>query len=117
MKENIALIKEVHHKKKRLEAEKEAVAMLRTINLEHIASYRSEQCSAIERFYVMFIRALMCDTPLIYILSPLMLTENRANMNELTVNMQKLNRYKGIIIIDTDANLPHYKDCGCPMTK
>ncbi len=117
MKENIALIREVHHKKQRLQAEAEAVAMLKKVSMEHIADLRSEHCSVLERFCVMFIRALMCDTGLIYIQTPLILVQNAYDIQELTAIMKTLNDDKGIIILDTKNNATAYKDCECPMTE
>ena len=117
MKENIALIQEVHHKKARLVAEEEARTMLKEIGLERIADLRSNRCTKEELFYVKIIRALMCDREHIFIKTPLQLLENLSKICGIIENIERLNRDKGIIILDTLANLAHYKECGCPIIK
>jgi len=117
MKENIALIREVHHKKSRLVAEEEARTMLKSIGLERIADLRSNKCTKRELFYVKVIRALMCDRERIFIKNPLQLLENLSNICAVIENIERLNQDKGIIILDTLANLAHYKECGCPIIK
>ena len=57
--ENISLIKEVHEFMPREEAQNQASDLLSKIDLKHIALYRANECSVIEIFYVMFMRALM----------------------------------------------------------
>ncbi len=117
MKENIALIQETHHKKSRIEAENEARAYLEKINLAHIADFRSNRCSKEELFYVMIIRALMCDIETIFIRSPLQLLETFGTLCEIINNIERLNNNKSIIILDTHTNFAHYKECGCTITK
>ncbi len=117
MKENIALIKEVHRKKPRLEAEAEAVEMLQKISLGRIGSLRSNKCTKEELFYVMIIRALMCESEEIFIKTPLQLLENLSNICKIIENIEILNNNKGIMILDTRSNHWHYKGCGCNIVE
>ena len=117
MKENIALIKEVHHKKPRLKAEDEAKEMLQKIGLERIADFRSNRCTKEELFYVMIIRAFMCDRERIVIKSPLQLLENLSRICNIVKNIEILNTDKDIMILDTQANHWHYEGCGCNIIK
>ncbi len=115
MKENIALIQEVHRKKSRLNAEAEAVEMLQKLSIAHVADLRSNRCTKEELFYVMVARALMCETKTVLIKSPLQLLENLNNICQIIENIGRLNHNKGIIILDTKTNRWHYKGCGCNM--
>ena len=117
MKENIALIKEVHHKKPREAAEEEARKLLQILGVGHVADLRSNRCSKEELFYVMIVRALMCDIKTVFVKTPLQLLENLANICTIIQNIEKLHPNKGIIILDTKANLHHYKECGCPIAE
>ena len=117
MKENIALIKEVHHKKPREAAEAEAKEMLKRLGVEYVADLRSNKCTKEELFYVMIARALMCDQPKIFVKTPLQLLENLANICTIIQNIENLHPNKGIIILDTQANFHHYKECGCPIAR
>ena len=117
MKENIALIQEVHHKKPRLQAEAEAVEMLQKIGLDHVADLRTNRCTKEELFYVMVVRALMCDKERIFIKSPLQLLENLSNICKIIKNIELLNNNKGIMILDTQTNHWHYEECGCNIVK
>jgi len=110
MKENIALIKEVHKNISRDLAEKEAIEMLTKINLEDIANKRQNQCKKIEIFYVMIIRALMCDSNTIFIKSPFLLIDTLTNFDDIAKNISILNKHKGIIILDTYSNQLHYRN-------
>ena len=117
MKENIALIQEVHHKKPRLKAEKEAIDMLRKIHLGDIADKRSNQCTNLEKFYVMLIRALMCDKECIMIKTPFILVDTLLDIEKIISNIEILNKDKGIIILDTINNQNNYKGCQCNIIK
>lgn len=117
MKENIALIKEVHHKMALKEAEAEARELLGLLGVGHIADLRVNRCSKEELFFAMILRAAMCDTKEILIRSPLQLLENLAKICEIIKQIQTLPLHKHITILDTYANAHHYKECGCPMTR
>ncbi|SFV52151.1 hypothetical protein MNB_SM-7-1218 [hydrothermal vent metagenome] len=119
MKENIALIKEVHHKKPREIAEAEAKMLLQELDIAHVADLRSNHCTKEELFYVMILRAMMCDREIIVIKTPLQLLENLANICKIIKSIQKIeiDSSKTIIILDTQANLYHYEECGCPIVK
>ena len=117
MKENIALIQEVHHKKPREAAEAEAREMLEKLGVGHVADLRSNRCTKEELFYVMITRALMCDQPKVFVKTPLQLLENLANICTIIKNIENLHQNKGIIILDTKTNLHHYKECGCSIVE
>ena len=109
MKENIALIQEVHHKKARIEAENEATSLLKKINQESIANKRTNQCSKLEIFYVMIVRAIVCDASRIFIQTPFALVDALGDISQVVANIEILNQDKGIIILDTQSNNIHYK--------
>ena len=117
MKENIALIKEVHHKKSRLKAEAEAIEMLDKISLAKVANLRSNQCTKLEIFYVMIIRALMGDEENIIIKMPFSLLDNMLDISQLIKNIEILNQDKCIIILDNLNNFSHYEGCRCNIIK
>ncbi|QOP40274.1 hypothetical protein [Sulfurimonas marina] len=108
MKENIALIREVHHNLDLRLAEEEAVAMLKKIELEQLADKRQRDCSNLEKFYVMLIRAVMCDAQKILIRLPFSIIDSIVDPNELLDNIKKLEVQKEFIFLDTIANKSHY---------
>jgi ABC-type lipopolysaccharide export system ATPase subunit len=119
MKENIALIQEVHHKKPRLKAEEEATMLLEKIGLKHIANNRSNQCSKIEIIYVMIIRALMMDQNEIILKLPFALADTMLDISMLINNIEILNAdiNKKITILDNINNFSHYEGCRCNIIK
>ena len=76
MLENIAIIKEVHELMSIDEAEDIAREELKKISLSQIALYRLTQCSPIEIFYVMLIRAIMAKEMNVIIVTPFLLVDN-----------------------------------------
>ncbi len=108
MKENIALIREVHHRLDIVTAEKEAVDMLEKIGLEDIADKRQKECSNLERFYVMLIRAMMSDENKIIIRLPFSIVHSALHMNDFISQIKKLDSKKDIIVLDTIVNKSHY---------
>jgi len=117
MKENIALIREVHHKTPRLEAESEAQKALEKISLGRIGSKRQNECSKLEIFYVMLVRALFSDPKTVVIKRPFSLVDSLLVIDRIIDNTALLNREKAIIILDTKTNYSRYKDCKCNITK
>jgi len=109
MKENIALIQEVHHKKPRLEAEAEAIELLEKLGFSSLANKRSNQCDKLEIFYVMMVRALMCDESKVVVQTPFVLVDTMSNIQEVLANIERINQDKGIIILDTQSNNIHYR--------
>lgn len=108
MKENIALIREVHHRLHISAAEKEAVEMLQKIALGDIADKRQRECTEMEKFYVMLIRAMMSDEKKIIISLPSSIVDTTLDMNDLVADIRKLGSQKEIIVLDTIANKSHY---------
>ncbi|WP_304545076.1 hypothetical protein [Sulfurimonas microaerophilic] len=108
MKENIALIREVHHGLDLRLAEQEAIDMLQKIELEDIADKRQRDCSNLEKFYVMLIRAIMADAQKIIIRLPFSIIDSIVDPNELIDSIRKLGSQKEFIFLDTIANKSHY---------
>jgi len=117
MEENIALIDEVHYHLSREDAEAKAREYLAAIGLERVAKRRKNECSAIELFYVMIIRAFMCESRRVYVVFPFVITGNVLRIAEVIEAIQKLPAQKEIVFVDMEANAHHYKDCGCSMIK
>ncbi len=116
--ENISLIKEVNELLSRKKSEKIADEYLEKINLAHIGLLRLSQCSSIEIFYTMFIRALMTKERKIIIVTPLSLIKNLRDIKELVQNINILNIHKkDILILDTITNENQYKGCRCHIIK
>lgn len=118
MLENIALIREVHTRMPTKQAQKQAKQYLAKIDLESIGNNRINQCSSIEIFYVMCIRALMMKEKKIIIKTPYALVENLRDIASVLENVTKLNNEnKDILILDTQNNQIHYKGCQCNIVK
>ena len=115
--ENISLIKEVHEHISTLEAQNLAREKLFSIDLEHIAQFRVPACSAVEIFYTMFIRASMSQEETIYILNPQVTMGNLKYIDKILTNLQKINCYKNIVILDIIDNEDSYKGCLCNIVK
>jgi ABC-type lipoprotein export system ATPase subunit len=118
MLENIALIKEVHHLLPTPKAQAEAKELLATIDLEHIGRNRLNQCSSLEIFYVMFVRAMMTDEENIFIVTPFFLIKKLAEVESVLEKIAHINHSaKNIIILDTLVNQSHYKGELCNIIK
>jgi ABC-type lipoprotein export system ATPase subunit len=114
MVENIALIKEFHEHMATSQAQNLAKEYLQTLELAHIGSYRVNQCSSLELFYVMVVRALMSHKKDIFILTPLLLIKDIDSMNAIIETLEKLNDgKKRITIVDTFSNKLYYEGCRC----
>lgn len=114
MLENIALIKEFHEHMPTSQAQSIAKEYLQKLGLAHIGSYRANQCTSLELFYVMVIRALMPRTKDILIVTPLMLIKKIDSMNAIIETLEQLNDgKKKITIVDTLSNKLYYKGCRC----
>lgn len=119
IKENIALIKEVHEKKDRLEAEDEAVLMLEKLNLKHIANLRKSSCSDFEILCGMVVRAFMCKENRIVIKMPFGIDNSLNDIDKLFEKIYKLNGIieKKVIIFDLDSNRYRYERAKCNILK
>jgi len=115
--ENISLIKEVHEFMPSVEAQSVASKLLAEVNLTQIELYRENQCSVIEIFYVMFIRALMCREKNIFIEVKHTLVENIKDSESLFKNINLLKKDKNIFILDLVANEDYYKGSLCNIIK
>jgi len=91
---------------------------LQMIELSHIGLFRKSQCTSLELFYTMFIRALMTNKRTIIIRSPLSLIKNLRDVEIILQNMILLNlENKNILILDTITNETRYKGCSCRIIK
>ena len=99
------------------EAQKIANEYLIKLNMQHIGLLRKSQCSSIEIFFTMFIRALMSKKKTIIIESPLLIINNIRDIEIIIQKIDLLNNDKKILIIDTIANEAHYKGCTCHIIK
>ena len=117
MVENIALIKEVNFLMPTKKAQAIAWEYLKRLGLSHIGNYRINQCSAIEIFYVMFIRALMTKEKTIIIKTPYAILESLREIKFIFNNIEMINDNKNILILDTLNNQIHYEGCSCNIVK
>lgn len=118
MYENISLIKQVHELISVEKSEMIADEYLKKIELSLIGLLRKSQCSSLEIFYTMFIRALMTDKRTIIIQSPLSLIKNLRDVEIVIQNIILLNsENKNILILDTITNETRYKGCSCRIIK
>ena len=118
MLENIALIKEFHEHMATSQAQALAKEYLQKLKLTHIGTYRVNQCSSLELFYVMFIRALMSQKKEILIVTPPLLIKKIEKMDAIIQILEMLNdTNKQIVIVDTIANEIYYKGCRCNTIK
>lgn len=107
MLENIALIKEVHGAVSIDQAEAEAIHYLSKINLQHLQSHSIGQCSSLDLFSVMLIRALMFS-PELMIVSPFNLINNLESIDSLVQIVVDLKIKNTILIVDIERNDFHY---------
>ena len=116
MCENISLIKEVHHLISTTKAKALAMECLKKLSLEDIAFKRPTQCDDTQKFYVMFIRALMCDVSTVIILDPSRLINTLKDIKAIIENIEVLSE-KSVIILDTFSNEVHYEGCSCHILR
>ncbi|MBN2824961.1 MAG: hypothetical protein JXQ76_06550 [Campylobacterales bacterium] len=117
MCENIALIREYHHKLPQQEALNQAREALQKIGLESICSNRIYQCQPFELFYTMIIRAMMSDAKRILIVTPYGFVKKLSEFNRVLDTLQKLELAQEVIVVDVFKNLHHYRDCQCNILK
>lgn len=119
MVENIALVKEVIFNIPTKKAQAIADDLLQKIDLSHISLYRVQQCSTLEIFFVMFIRALMSKENIIVIESPYLIVQELIDIEKLISTIHLLNASvdKNIIILDFENNATHYEGCKCNTIK
>ena len=113
MIENISLIKEVHEHMPIVDAQKLALEYLKRVNLEYIAQKRVNECTVIEIFYVMFIRALMSSERRVMIEVTHSVVDSLSNIEKLLESIALLNRDKDVSILDLQERKNYYKDGRC----
>ncbi|KIM07090.1 MAG: hypothetical protein KU38_11230 [Sulfurovum sp. FS08-3] len=115
--ENIALIREYHHRLSPQEAFYQAQEALRKIEMESICANRIHQCQSFEIFYAMVIRAMMSDRSKIVIVTPYGFVKKLSDFNRVLDTLQKLELPQEVVVIDVYKNLHHYRDCPCNILK
>jgi len=111
--ENISLIREVHHHLPIDRSRIEAMEMLQAIGLEGLCDKRAVECSPLEIFFVMVIRAMMSDFTHIYILTPFSMVKKLGNLADVLKTIALIGTTKEIVILDISKNIHHYKECEC----
>lgn len=117
MLENIALIKEVHELLPTEKAQALALSYLDKIALAQIGLNRQNQCSSLEIFYVMLVRALMTQDINVIIVTPFSLIAKLKDISTIIENIQILNNDKNIYILDNITNEHHYIGTACHIVK
>ena len=98
-------------------AQELAKEQLLKLNLSHIENYRVAQCSSLEIFYSMLIRAIMTKDGHILIKMPYTLIDNLENIDELIENIQLLEfQNKKIFILDTVNHQSRYSNMTLSLT-
>ncbi|MEA1982918.1 MAG: hypothetical protein U9N39_05175 [Campylobacterota bacterium] len=115
--ENIAIIKEVHENMNTKQAQIVAQESLDRISLPHIGFKRSNECSIMELFYVMVIRACMSKESRIIIQTPEKLIGNLKNIHVALEKITLLDFKKEILIVDTIDNKNFYKGSLCNIVE
>ncbi len=115
--ENIAIIKEIQAHKSVRKAETEALELLKLLSLEDIANKRASQCSELEIFCTMLLRAMMNQRDRIIIVTPFSLITTLIEINEINDILCKLDIKKDIIIVDMQNNGAHYEGDLCNIAE
>jgi len=101
----------------RSKAEKIARDFLSKVDLEHIEFKRENQCTIVELFYVMFIRALMSKNEYIFIEVKHSVLESLKDIKSVFQNINLLKGDKNIFILDLLENENYYKGSLCNIVK
>ncbi|NIA20109.1 MAG: hypothetical protein GWP07_06745 [Xanthomonadaceae bacterium] len=106
--ENIALLNEFHHGKKKDKAEKEAQQLLADCGFEHIGSKRPFEINNKESFVAKFLRAVVSDFEKILIVRPFDQADSFEIMN-LLQDLSAFFPHKSVEVIATEANKRYYE--------
>ncbi|MEA2073661.1 MAG: hypothetical protein U9O86_08755 [Campylobacterota bacterium] len=87
------------------------------ISLSHIGLKRSNECSIMELFYVMVIRACMSKESRIIMQTPGKLIGNLKNIHVALEKVTLLEFKKEILIVDTTDNKNFYKGSLCNIVE
>jgi ABC-type lipoprotein export system ATPase subunit len=108
MLENITLILEVHEKRSTDDAQEVVLKLLDKISLNDIKDKRLNECSSLEVFYVMLIRAVVYKSDSIVVYQLLSLVDELEDISEVLDNIKKLDIQKNIIFVDNQNNQSFY---------
>ena len=117
MLENISLIKEVHEHMPIEKSQELAMEFLNRVNLSNISLNRIHECSTLEIFYVMFIRALMSSEKRVIIEVTSSVVESLVHMQNVLNGIELLNIGKEIVILDLKERETYYKESRCNIIK
>jgi len=117
MCENIALIREVHQHLPQKISMLQAKEALKRIGLEDICQKRLHQCTPIEIFYVMLIRAMMSEAKIITVITPFSFVKKLSNFSSVLDTLYALDFQQEVIVVDIFKNLHHYRDKRCIILK
>lgn len=94
-----------------------ALSYLDKIGLAHIGQNRQNQCTSLEIFYIMVVRALMTQDINVIIVTPFSLIAKLKDISNILENIQILNNNKNIYILDNVTNEHHYIGTTCHIVK
>jgi len=102
--ENISIIEEFHNRLVTDEAHNHSLALLKKINCENIAYKNIVECSSLELFYVMLLRAIMCKEDVIIVCYVYSLVEDLETLDPIIEVLENLKIQKKIVFIDSKKN-------------
>ncbi|SFV68679.1 hypothetical protein MNB_SM-6-904 [hydrothermal vent metagenome] len=108
MVENIALMLEVQQGKSIKTAEHEANSILNILEID-VATKRQNQCTQLELFYVMIVRAFLSKFDRVIIVMPFTIVKNLLNLHEVFKKIKQLKQTKECIVIDLNVNKNRYE--------
>lgn len=104
MIENIAIIEEFHNRITTNEAHSHGFELLKKINCESIAYKHINECSYLELFYVMLLRAIMCKEDVIIVCYVYFLVEDLETLDPIVEVLENLKIQKKIVFVDSKKN-------------
>ncbi|NCN43661.1 MAG: hypothetical protein CO158_07725 [Piscirickettsiaceae bacterium CG_4_9_14_3_um_filter_43_564] len=116
MKENIALIDEVHRLMPVQESQQRASSLLAKLNLTTIEEKRVGTCSDLELFATMLLRAERMPREAIYIVLPLLLLGHADAIEQTLALLTLLDSQKDIFILELTSNRVHYQGQACHIS-
>jgi ABC-type lipoprotein export system ATPase subunit len=110
--ENIALIEEVHQNFERKKSHANALKKLKKLNLQHLETKRSSECSDLEIFSLSLIRASMMKDVIIVVITPLVQYQAEDSLEHLYKVLDTLEIKERTIILDLSLYENDYRDKG-----
>jgi hypothetical protein len=109
----------VHLRVPRIESHRRVLELLKVVNLQKIAQYRTSQCSDYEKFAARLIRASMMQYATIIVISPLQQFFSKEPIDVLVKLILDLKLEKRVEILDLTLYENDYTDRGllCHIVK